>query len=62
MKDRTILPVDDEKNILDAAKRLLRNEDYTVLTADGGEKALSVLEENQVQLVISDQRMPSQMS
>ena len=58
MADKTVLCVDDEKHVLNAIKRLLRKEDYTVLTADDGEEGLGVLDENSVQLVITDQRMP----
>jgi response regulator RpfG family c-di-GMP phosphodiesterase len=53
-----ILCVDDDKNILQSLKRLLRKEDYGILTASSGEEGLKVLEENDVQMVISDQRMP----
>ena len=58
MSDKTVLCVDDEVNILNALKRLLRSEDYQLLTAVGGEEGLSVLEQESVHLVISDQRMP----
>ncbi len=54
----TVLCVDDEKNILQSLKRLLRKEDYRLLTASSGEEGLKVLEENDVHMVISDQRMP----
>lgn len=54
----TILCVDDEENILHALKRLLRREGYTLLTATNGLNGLQVLKENEVHLVISDQRMP----
>jgi CheY-like chemotaxis protein len=59
MNDRqhTILCVDDEVNILNSVKRLLRKENYRVLTAFNGAEALEVLEKNQVHLIISDQRM-----
>jgi FixJ family two-component response regulator len=57
----TILCVDDEEGILHSLKRLLRKEDYRVLTASSGAEGLKILEENDVHLVISDQRMP-QMS
>ncbi|MBU0996396.1 MAG: response regulator [Proteobacteria bacterium] len=57
-KPHTVLCVDDEKNILSALKRLLRKEDYELLTASNGEEALKILDENTVQLVMSDQRMP----
>ena len=57
-KERTILFVDDEVNILNALKRLLRSENYHMLTATSGRDGLEVLKNNKVQIVISDQRMP----
>jgi YesN/AraC family two-component response regulator len=54
----TILCVDDEENILNSLKRLLRKEAYRVLTATTGAEGLKLLEENDVHLVLSDQRMP----
>jgi response regulator RpfG family c-di-GMP phosphodiesterase len=56
--DHTILCVDDEKNILNAIKRLLRKEDFHVLTCSSGEDALDLMAKNDVHLVICDQRMP----
>ncbi len=53
-----VLCVDDEKNILRSLKRLLRKEDYRLLMASSGEEGLMVMEENDVHIVISDQRMP----
>ena len=57
-KKHTVLCVDDEENILRALKRVLRKEDYNLLTAGSGEEGLKILTENTVQLVLSDQRMP----
>lgn len=57
----TILCLDDERNILQSLKRLLRKEGYNMLFASSGEEAFNLLAENDVHLVISDQRMP-QMS
>ncbi|MGH8352719.1 MAG: HD domain-containing phosphohydrolase [Pseudomonas sp.] len=54
----TLLLVDDEENILKSLRRVLRGEPYSLLTADGGEQALQVLQEQRVDLVISDARMP----
>jgi PAS domain S-box-containing protein len=54
----TILVVDDEPAILHALQRLFRPFDYRVLTANGGEEGLRVLEGEAVDLVISDLRMP----
>ena len=58
MKKHTILIVDDEEMILKSICRVLRNEDYQILTANNGEKGLSLLKDHEVHLIISDQRMP----
>jgi response regulator RpfG family c-di-GMP phosphodiesterase len=58
VQDHTVLFVDDEVNILKALQRLLRSEDMNVLSASRGEEALSMLEQHDVQVVVSDQRMP----
>ncbi len=55
---RTLLLVDDEPGILNALKRLLRREGYRILTADSAAEGLDLLAKNQVQVIISDQRMP----
>jgi EAL domain-containing protein (putative c-di-GMP-specific phosphodiesterase class I)/ActR/RegA family two-component response regulator len=54
----TLLLVDDEENILNALVRMLRRDGYRILTAAGADEALDVLGRNDVQVVISDQRMP----
>ena len=54
----TILCVDDEPNILSALKRLFRGKGWQVLSAEGGQAALALLETQTVDLVISDMRMP----
>ena len=54
----TALCVDDEQSILNAIKRLVRKENYRLLTANSGQDGLKMLAENDVQIVISDQRMP----
>lgn len=56
--DRTILLLDDEENILSALTRLLRRDAYRVLTCTNAKQALEVLALNQVQVILSDQRMP----
>jgi len=56
--NHTVLCVDDEQNILHALKRLLRKDGYRLLTASSGDEGLKILEQNDVHLVISDQRMP----
>ena len=57
----TILCVDDEKQILSALKRLLRKENFDLLTATSGEEGLNIMASRDIHLVISDHRMP-QMS
>ncbi|MFA6313348.1 MAG: PAS domain S-box protein, partial [Sterolibacterium sp.] len=54
----TLLLVDDEENILRALVRLLRGEGYQILTANSGAAALQTLSNNEVHVILSDQRMP----
>ena len=53
-----ILIVDDEVRILSALKRLLRREPYRLATVSSGEEALALLDQQKVDLVLSDFRMP----
>lgn len=54
----TVLCVDDEINILNSLKRLLRKENYTLLIASSGNEGLKIMKDHDVHLVMSDQRMP----
>ncbi len=54
----TLLFVDDEANILSALKRLFRPRGYRIFTAESGAAGLEVFEQNPIDLVISDMRMP----
>ncbi|MFA7282100.1 MAG: PAS domain S-box protein [Sterolibacterium sp.] len=56
--NRTLLLVDDETSMLSALKRELHGLDYTLLTAASGEEALRILTESEVQVILSDYRMP----
>jgi putative nucleotidyltransferase with HDIG domain len=58
LHDHTVLFVDDEVNILKALQRLLRNEPMNVLTASHPEQAIDLLEREEAQVVVTDQRMP----
>lgn len=58
MHQHAILFVDDEPNVLKAFQRSLRKMPYTLLTASGGDEALTLLEAREVSLVISDYNMP----
>jgi DNA-binding NtrC family response regulator len=52
-----ILVVDDEEANLRALERIFRNE-HNVFTASSGLEALALLEQHDIALLISDQRMP----
>lgn len=54
----TLLLVDDEPNILSALKRQMRSAGYRILTADSGPAGLELLSKNDVDVIVSDQRMP----
>lgn len=54
----TLLFVDDEANALAALQRLFSPLGYNVLTAGSGAEALALMEKENVDLVISDMRMP----
>lgn len=55
---RPILIVDDEEIVLVALRDTLLREGYTVVSSPHAVHALSVLEEQQFSVVISDQQMP----
>lgn len=56
--ERTLLLVDDEENITSALVRLLRRDGYRILRANSGTEGLDLLAQNEVGVIISDQRMP----
>ncbi|MFO7527402.1 MAG: EAL domain-containing protein [Marinobacter sp.] len=56
--EKTLLLLDDETNILRALTRVLRGDGYRILTTTSVHEAFSLLAENDVQVIISDQRMP----
>ncbi|MCD4779989.1 MAG: response regulator [Candidatus Omnitrophica bacterium] len=53
-----ILCVDDEVNILRCLQRAFRSEPYDITTANSGPEALEIMEKDNFDLIISDQRMP----
>jgi two-component system OmpR family response regulator len=53
-----VLVVDDEHSIVDAVATALRYEDFDVLTAGTGRAALTVLQEQPVDLVVLDVMLP----
>ncbi len=54
----TILLVDDEPVVLDALRLTLERERYQVIACSSPQKALAVLTERDVAVIISDQKMP----
>ncbi|WP_129135860.1 EAL domain-containing protein [Luteimonas sp. YGD11-2] len=55
--DRTLLLVDDEENVLRALVRLFRRDGYRILAAGNVRDAFGLLATNEVQVILSDQRM-----
>lgn len=52
-----VLVIDDEAPVLAALRRLLRRE-FEVFTANSGAEGLDFMQENEVQVILTDQRMP----
>jgi len=55
---KTLLLLDDEENILRALARVFRRDGYRILSTTSISEAFTLLAENDVQVIISDQRMP----
>ena len=60
MTKKTIVFVDDEPNILNGLRRMLYplQKDWNMLFVEGGAKALEILAQSDVNVVVSDMRMP----
>ena len=55
---KTIMLVDDEEEICELLSFFIQRDGYNVVTAKNGNAALKFLRENQVDMIISDIRMP----
>ncbi|AKC88451.1 EAL domain-containing protein [Pseudoxanthomonas suwonensis] len=55
--DLTLLLVDDEENVLRSLVRLFRRDGYRILAAGNVRDAFDLLATNEVQVILSDQRM-----
>lgn len=55
---KSILFVDDEPNVLSSYKRILRKSPWRIITALSAEKALEILDEESINLVVTDMKMP----
>lgn len=53
-----ILIVDDEENILNSLRRVLRQEPYELVFAQSGSDALALFKGQDIDMVVSDARMP----
>lgn len=53
-----ILFVDDEPQMLTALSRVFRGKQFNVQTANSGQEALTILESEQFDVIVSDMRMP----
>jgi len=58
MSRENILIVDDDKDIRNMIKIYLKNENYNVFTALDGEKAINIVDNNKIDLIILDIMMP----
>jgi diguanylate cyclase (GGDEF)-like protein/PAS domain S-box-containing protein len=56
--EQTLLILDDEPSVTSALCRLLRKENYRILTAHTPEEAFELLALHPVQVILCDQRMP----
>ncbi|MBU1169929.1 MAG: sigma-54 dependent transcriptional regulator [Proteobacteria bacterium] len=54
----TILIVDDEINYLSLLRTILEEEGFNILTAESGQTALAILEDSDIDLIITDMKMP----
>ena len=53
-----VLFVDDDAEILNSLKRVVRNMELGVFTANSGEQALEVLEQDNIDIMVTDKNMP----
>jgi len=58
----TILIVDDEKNYPPVLSAVLEEEGFETLTAFSGREALEILKNSDVDLVLTDMKMPSMVT
>ncbi len=56
-RKHTLLVIDDEMDVCDSVHNLLRRE-YRVLKARSAEEGLKVMQEDEVHIIMTDQRMP----
>ena len=55
---KRILFVDDDQSVLDSYTRTLRKTPWKIVTASSGERALEILQKEQMDLIVTDIKMP----
>lgn len=58
MNTHNVLFVDDEPNVTAALKRSMRHEPYRIFSAESAIEGLKILDEEDIDIVISDEKMP----
>lgn len=58
MRNKSILIVDDEQNVCNLLNKIFVKEGYTTYTAYNGEEALKIIDSNEIDIVITDIKMP----
>jgi len=58
MEKKTILIVDDEQDILELIEYNLKNEGYSILTAQAGEQAIKIAKQSLPDLIVLDLMLP----
>lgn len=58
MGELTILLVDDEELLVDSMARFFRRKSFDVITANGVTEARKIIKERDIQILITDMRMP----
>jgi DNA-binding NtrC family response regulator len=58
MMAHNLLLVDDEENVIASLKRAFMDEDFCVFSANSGKEGLELLANEQIQVIISDEKMP----
>ena len=58
MKNYNILIIDDEKSQRDILQGYLAKKGYKVFTAESGSQGIKIINENLVDIVLSDYKMP----
>ncbi len=56
-----VMLVDDEPHVTAALQRGLRREPYDIVTAHSADEALEVMDQERIDVVVSDERMPNML-